>query len=81
MAGLLSKTDFFIAEKLDKVRAKRPQNDKFTALLRPDESAQLQLYYDTVESNLDDYFFVLRLLGKEGDVPQREIAKHLKRIT
>ena len=48
------------------------------ALLRPDENGQLQLYYDTLESNLDDYFFVLRFLGEEGDVPQREIAKHLK---
>lgn len=61
----------------DKVRAKRPQHDKFTALLRPDENGQLQLFYDTLESNLDDYFFVLRFLGEEGDVPQREIAKHL----
>jgi len=62
---------------LEKVRAKRPQHDKFTALLRPDENGQLQLFYDTLESNLDDYFFVLRLLGKEGDIPQRQIAKLL----
>ena len=61
----------------DKVRAKKPRHDKFTALLRPDENGQLQLYYDTLESNLDDYFFVLRFLGEEGDVPQHEIAKHL----
>jgi len=61
----------------DKVRAKRPKNDEFTALLRPDESGQPQLHYDTVESNLDDYFFVLRFLGEQGDLPQREIAKHL----
>ena len=58
----------------DKVRAKNPQHDKFTALLRPDENGQSQLYYDTVESNLDNYFFVLRFLGKEGDIPQRQIA-------
>ena len=49
---------------------KNPQHDKFSALLRPDENGQLQLYYDTLESNLDDYFFVLRFLGEEGDVPQ-----------
>ena len=42
----------------DKVQAKIPQHDKFTALLRPDENGQLQLYYDTLKSNLDDYFFV-----------------------
>ena len=61
----------------DKVRAKNPQHDKFTALLRPDENGQLQLYYDTLESNLDDYFFVLRFLGKEGDVTQSKINANL----
>ena len=64
--------------KFEKVRAKRPQRHKFTALLRPDENGQLQLCYDTLVSNYDDYFFVRRFFGEEGNVPQREIAKHLK---
>ena len=34
--------------------------------------------YDTLVSHYDDYFSVRRFFGEEGNVPQREIAKHLK---
>ena len=29
------------------------------------------------DEKIDDYFFVLRVIGKEGDISQRQIAKTL----
>jgi len=63
--------------KFEKVRKKMPKHNDFTALLRPDENDRLQLYYDQHDEKIDDYFFVLRVIGKEGDISQRQIAKTL----
>ncbi|MDC0444013.1 AAA family ATPase [Alphaproteobacteria bacterium] len=61
----------------EKVRKKMPKQNDFTALLRPEENNKLQLYYDQHDEKIDDYFFVLRVIGKEGDISQRQIAKTL----